>query len=322
MERDKSLDIAKGIAIILMMYGHLYYTEYNMDSFYCWIYSFHMPFFVYISGLLTTTKSSRKTTQLWEKMRKILMPYAVWNGIGYGINRTLQLDNRTISQFIHGVIIGDNLNSNLPTWYLLSFWWILVFSICVLPLLDTVRKLVVADVVAVVLVLFITLFNGVHDYFRFKGMIVLLPFFITGYLMKKIEFHLPWWLIPVLLQIGYKIGRKNAVLSWRYVTVGNGDICVPGLYLLSAICTTLALIEICRHLAMIPGSGLIGIFGKHTLVILCTHWLLGNILSKYLGYGKTLFWTVLGIECLLITGLEIYNYFFQNGKYRVQYELG
>ena len=261
-------------------------------------------FFIYITGLLTNVKRGQKTVQIWAKIKKILVPYVIWNVIGYVINNILQLDNRTVGQFIHGLIVGDNLNSNLPTWYLLSFCWIAAFSVYILPLLNTVKKLIIADAVAVILVLCMPFFSGMQDYFRIKGVIALAPFFITGYLLKKINFRLPWWLVPVLLYVGFKLGRENAVQSWRYVTVGNGDICVPYLYLLSAICTILAAVELCRYIAMVPGSGLIGIFGKHTLVILCTHWLFGNILSRYMEYGMMLFLIVFVIECVIIAGVE------------------
>ena len=72
MKRDKSLDIAKGIAILLMMYGHLRYTYVNMDTLYSWIYSFHMPFFMYITGVLTNKKAENKWNQIKNKSLKIL----------------------------------------------------------------------------------------------------------------------------------------------------------------------------------------------------------------------------------------------------------
>jgi len=282
MKRDKSLDIAKGIAIILMMYGHLRYHYANMDTIYSWIYSFHMPLFIYISGLLTNVKKEKNYLQLWQKIKRILVPYAIWNVVGYYINHVLQLDKRNVPQFIHGLLIGDNLNSNLPTWYLLSFCWITLFAFFILPLLDTVKKLIAADIVAILLVMCLPMVLNTQDFFRLKGFVALLPFFITGYLLKKINFQLPWWLIPLLLYVGFKLGRVNAVQSWRYITVGIGDVCVPYLYLLSAICTTLALVEICKYLSRVPVFEVFGVFGKHTLVILCTHWLLGNILATYM----------------------------------------
>lgn len=309
MKRDKSLDIAKGIAIILMMYGHLRYTYLNMDTVYCWIYSFHMPFFIYISGVLTTCKEDGRWKQVISKAKRILLPYVIWNIVGFGINRAFQFEERTVGEFIHGLIFGDNLNSNLPTWYLMSFLWITVFAIFVLPLLDTVKRLVIADVIAVFFVFVVAYYPKLQDYFRWKGTVVLLPFFITGYLLKKIEFRIPWWLLPVLFYIGFKLSRINAIRTWDYVTVGSGMVGVPYLYLLSAICTVLAMIEFCRYLSKVPGMDVFGVFGRNSLVILCTHWLLGNVIATKLDYGMKLFFCVFVIECVIIICCEI------KGKY-------
>lgn len=47
-------DIAKGIAIILMVLGHSSLPAVIQN----WIYSFHMPFFFFISGVLTKSVNS------------------------------------------------------------------------------------------------------------------------------------------------------------------------------------------------------------------------------------------------------------------------
>ena len=53
--RDQFLDIAKGIAIILVILGHTFqgFGE-NFDYLvgYRVIYSFHMPLFIFISGMV------------------------------------------------------------------------------------------------------------------------------------------------------------------------------------------------------------------------------------------------------------------------------
>lgn len=45
-ERDKSIDIARGLAIILVVVGHSGINQY----FWNLIYFFHMPLFFFISG--------------------------------------------------------------------------------------------------------------------------------------------------------------------------------------------------------------------------------------------------------------------------------
>ena len=47
-KRIDFIDVAKGIAIFLVVYGHTYDGR-NLHLF---IYSFHMPLFFFISGLL------------------------------------------------------------------------------------------------------------------------------------------------------------------------------------------------------------------------------------------------------------------------------
>ena len=314
MKRDKSLDVAKGIAIILMVYGHLKYTEYNMDTLYSWIYSFHMPFFVYITGWLTQARTEKKLVRTWKKAVGIFVPYVIWNVIGYIILISLGLVRETQYEFTRGLLLGNNLNSNLPTWYLWAYFLISLFAIYILPLIDDVKKLVAVDVIAIILVFWIVTLPEMQIYFRWKATLALMPFFITGYLLKKIKFQLPWWMIPVCLYIGFKLGRVNAVRSQRYVTVGNGDICVPYLYLLSAFLTTLAVVEICKYIAKIPGSELIEVFGKHTLIILCTHWLLGKMFATQMEYGVELFTYVFLIECVFVGGMELYAVLRQRGE--------
>lgn len=304
MKRDKAIDIAKGIAIILMMYGHLKFTWYNMDNTYGWISSFHMPFFIYITGLLTRVKENGKWQQTVGKAKKVLLPYLIWNVAGYVALAVFQLQTQSVDLFIHGVIFGDNLNSNLPTWYLMSFFWISVFAIWILPKIDTKKGLVVALVLSVILVFGLDYCEQVTDYFRWKGTVALLPFFILGCLLKKIDFKLPWWLIPVCFYIGYKTYRLNAVASYGYVIVGSGTLGKTYLYLISATATTLAMIELCRYMAKIPVLHVFGYFGRHSLIVLCTHWILGVILATKLEYSNSLFICVFLIECIIIAGYE------------------
>lgn len=307
MQRDKSLDIAKGIAIIFVMYGHLKYTEVDMDTMYCWIYSFHMPFFVYISGLLMRVNKDHRWHRILQKLKRIVVPYFFANVAGYIINRIFHIESHTIYQFIHGIVIGDNLASNLPTWYLMSYFWIFLFGLFVLPYIDDVKKLIVADIISMLLVFCVAYMPGIPDYFRIKGTLVLLPFFITAYLVKKMGIKISWWMSFLLLMVGFIAGRLNGIHSWRYITVGNGDVCIPYLYLIAAMTTCVAMIEICKYLSKYPMADIFATFGRYSMMILCTHWVLGNVLAQYMEYGMKLFVIVFVIESVLIGTGEMIN---------------
>lgn len=55
MKRFDWVDIAKGIAILLMILGHSSLPNMIQN----WIYSFHMPFFFFISGVLNDNYVNR-----------------------------------------------------------------------------------------------------------------------------------------------------------------------------------------------------------------------------------------------------------------------
>jgi fucose 4-O-acetylase-like acetyltransferase len=84
------IDTAKGLGIILVVVGHVMRgltAAHVMDSSFAvkftdaWIYSFHMPFFFFLSGLFlfhSATKSSLREF-ISEKTRMIAYPYVVWS---------------------------------------------------------------------------------------------------------------------------------------------------------------------------------------------------------------------------------------------------
>ena len=53
--RNQQLDIVKGFAIVLVVLGHaIQYTYRDFDNLFVFrlIYSFHMPLFMFVSGML------------------------------------------------------------------------------------------------------------------------------------------------------------------------------------------------------------------------------------------------------------------------------
>ena len=54
--RLRYIDLTKGFAIILMLWGH---TMTLVNSIHIWIYSFHMPIFFIICGILIRIKEEK-----------------------------------------------------------------------------------------------------------------------------------------------------------------------------------------------------------------------------------------------------------------------
>jgi len=84
MKRLNSVDIAKGIGILLVVLGH---STFINDTVLRWIFSFHMPLFFIISGILISFKNESLHNYkaiIKKRAKSILIPYA-WFSLFYTI---------------------------------------------------------------------------------------------------------------------------------------------------------------------------------------------------------------------------------------------
>ena len=79
MERKNDLDFAKGIGIILMVLGHCF-SDGNGQEVRTWFYSFHMPLFFVIPGLLSRDQADLPYVSYYikKRTRALLIPYCIW----------------------------------------------------------------------------------------------------------------------------------------------------------------------------------------------------------------------------------------------------
>src|SRR5690606_4345837 len=115
-KKDIKLSNIKGLLIFLVVFGHLmelYKREYN--EIFVFIYSFHMPLFILISGYFA------KNVKLWKIINLILL---------YGIFQTFF----NWFQFIIGDTTSFSKHYGTPIyhlWYIVSlgFWYTLAYAI-------------------------------------------------------------------------------------------------------------------------------------------------------------------------------------------------
>ncbi len=70
-KRIEEVDIAKGIAIIFVVLGHLHIQSINEFS-----YSFHMPLFIILSGMFLGNTTSLKT-EIKKRFMSLIVPYVI-----------------------------------------------------------------------------------------------------------------------------------------------------------------------------------------------------------------------------------------------------
>ena len=117
--RDKNIDAARGIAIILVVMGHICT---GIPGLVKWIYSFHMPLFFLISGYLQEGKEyGRFTSYLKKKAGALLYPYYIFAVLGT-LGTVMYVRNReVISQTIISRVFGITTESNAigAIWFLM-----------------------------------------------------------------------------------------------------------------------------------------------------------------------------------------------------------
>lgn len=178
--RNKELDILKGIAIILVILGHtIQYTkgeEYlNKGYFYynylfTFIYSFHMPLFMMISGWLFyfSIKKYNIKNLIINKFQTIIIPVITWTLL---VDLIFMILNKDIPSVI-GIIL-DILN---------GFWFFWAVFYCSLGLI--IGNKVFKDnflfhiIVIIILIILPNIFN--KDLFGY-----MYPYFVTGYYLNK-----------------------------------------------------------------------------------------------------------------------------------------
>lgn len=80
--RNKTIDIAKGLGILLVVLGHSWMVLDEKGEMFRVIFSFHMPLFFFLSGVFFKETESLPTL-LWSKADSLLKPYfVVLGGVG------------------------------------------------------------------------------------------------------------------------------------------------------------------------------------------------------------------------------------------------
>lgn len=161
LERESLYDNIKAFLIFCVVFGHLIEdSRYDViKMLYTVIYSFHMPMFVFISGMFAKFDPKKM-------VRRILLPYVVFQTI-YSIG---MLDQNKMLYYT---------TPFWALWYLLSLmvWHMLV------PFLEGgSRKKKLAVLVGSILAALLTGFDPTVGYWMsFSRTVVFFPFFVSGY---------------------------------------------------------------------------------------------------------------------------------------------
>lgn len=161
-ERINWVDIAKGIGIVLVLLGHAPRDSMRMqypliDFLYYFIYSFHMPLFFFLAGMIFGHTQIKKPSKsflafLKKKVRTLLIPWLSFSILIYLVIGALN-SMPVIKNMLHGTFmewmdihpyvklcIGGENPYCIHLWYIYTLFFIQIFVFLIFRLYQMVTK--------------------------------------------------------------------------------------------------------------------------------------------------------------------------------------
>lgn len=297
--RDNSIDIAKGIAILLVIIGHL-----DIPFLTGFIFSFHMPIFFIISGMLFKDKDHL----IKNKFLKYVKPY-LFSIIGLIVvkllfNILIQRDStllihsvfRWFKAGIWGSMFNNLLGFSLPTvgmiWFFWALFWTQLFNHYIIKIQNNLLQFVIVSSL-LVFSLFSSKYTGLP--FSIQSACSCYLFLFVGYNLKAGFFKSNLVLI-VLCCIIWAIDLYYTAID----TYPNFGLCRFPDELINysgAIAASYLILSLSRLIDKFKILNVVlSFFGRYSVVVLCFHFIeqitfpWGAIiihLSEYLNFGMS-----------------------------------
>ena len=275
-------DTAKGILILLMIIGHIWNDGLVHDL----IYSFHMPAFFVISGLLFWQSAFLKkpvVVALLGKIRSLLIPYFFFEvfAILSHIAKNGMILN--IKGYLFEMLSLHLFNG--PLWFLVIMFLSEVLFLVLYKIFagfdGKIQYLLIAILFMILMVL-----PKFQSYINISTMFMALFFLIIGYAISDWLYKQSAFITVMALGITMIISLVNNGIGMPDYQDGNRI-----LFILGAITGSLFIIQISRMIQKFPVI-LLNFYGRNSLILLGTHYpiivMIKNILniSEFSTAGK------------------------------------
>ena len=304
-ERLKYIDIAKGIGIFLVVWGHLI-SDGFIDNL---IYSFHMPLFLFLSGYMLRARNVELTSMLVKRrIKQLLLPYFYFSA-AYLIWELVVI-RESIVGLIYMAYQTITFRGMAPLWFLGSLFFAeMVF----LVLIKKNNKL--AAVVTILLAIAHLLFGDDVDFSHLSGFIsnsllfvvrtsLCVPILACGYGAAYIcsktrlaRMGRTGWLILFGLLLAVCGGVVAATAL--NVNVHLYDIDNMWLFTITAVAGSMAILALSM---VIRKQYVLEELGKNSLLLMAVHYPVTQILKNYTHFEH---WAITAIVSFFVSGLLI-----------------
>ena len=287
-KRLVGLDMARGIAIILVVIGHSGFVSHACNT---WISTFHLPLFFILSGILTGIRQEdgQPLSKLaLQKAQSIMVPY-LWFSFGSICLDILQV---LLGNFTWDMVWEHEAQTlTLQGYSVLWFLPVLYLAEIILVLVVKIFKRFSTNRICALTITMILITGcAVGGYYTYQALIVTAvpasvlhifricgksfigaAFMSYGYVFGKLYSN---WAITIRKWCTFLSGAllcsvNLMVLSQiQLLDLNNLDLQNPGIYLLLGITGGMGCILICMGIPNIP---FLTFLGQNSLIIMCTH---------------------------------------------------
>lgn len=260
LSRSLELDFLKGVFIVLMVAFHLFYFAVHYPLLCSWVYTFHMPGFLLISGYLMRVNKELK--KVLSSLRWLLVPYVFFETLFFFGSTFLPISGTMPDHTVLGYFQMLLFKPLGNYWYLFS---VFLYGICYLIVFRFVRL----DLISRLFVLaFLFYILGVSGLVRHENSL----YFFIGVVLRQTDilflnfFRPSWWAFPAIV-----------LLAFNPVTLDRGTI--GGLLTVFSVISFLLVLY-----KYIPNrvKGWIVFLGRNSLIVYVYSPLFTNPCTKYL----------------------------------------
>lgn len=304
MSREKRIeyiDIARGILIFLVIIGHVVIYEnsdYNIRLYTYiskFIYTFHMPAFFLISGMIYKKERWQNTTFgkfLKRKIFTLIIPYVFFECIAI-IYKAIVLKQAVVNGIYNMFTLKCNVGAD---WFLPAFF----ISNCLFFLFyKASRKWSVYSILVIGCFCLPIILPATHYFHILSRGLLGYGFMLCGYILKKFylsDKQIRWNLNLVIAFFVVAICAKLNSGDMYEVVIGN-----PLLYVLGGCSGTYLILGIAKQVH----NKLMQFLGENSLIVMGTHQLVIYTVSAYIGVNSNYLFSLFLIAIIVVIELPL-----------------
>lgn len=320
--RETWLDVAKGLGIILVVYGHS--SIFAQNALLIYIYWFHMPAFFIISGYLF--KNPQNLSGLRELIKKrtlqLIIPYLSFFIVITLVKLVLQLRHGdTNLTLFFNELISNVFGGRFASGYYGVFWFItclfatqIVFSIIRILVKSQLKQLIIIILLYTLAHVEVWLLNN----YGLSSSAIKIPWNLDVSLITLVYFSLGFYIKTVLQKIPLKLTSLTILLSATFIILNhigilNYKLDLKPLYykdfildFIIPLIMTISLLGISQLLSNFGFlSKFLAMLGTISLVIMYLHVPFNILLQGKFDYGSFIYILVGIIPSIILTKLVL-----------------